>query len=76
MARVKGLLTPIRNVVRYLNWPKGYFGARSKQYRAANQSVMKALSWRLCGPQAAQARFPAPVDHPHQRGCPHQRHLL
>ena len=43
MARVKGGLNAKRKHNRVLKMAKGYRGARSKQYRVAKQSVMRAL---------------------------------
>jgi large subunit ribosomal protein L20 len=44
MARVKGGLNAKKKHNRVLKLAKGYRGARSKQYRVAKQSVMRALS--------------------------------
>ena len=43
MARVKGGMKTRKRHKRVLKLAKGYFGAKSKQYRAANQAVMKSL---------------------------------
>ena len=44
MARVKGGLNAKKRHNRVLKLAKGYRGARSKQYRVAKQSVMRALT--------------------------------
>ena len=44
MARVKGGLNAKKKHNRILKMAKGYRGARSKQYRIAKQSVMRALA--------------------------------
>ena len=44
MARVKGGLGAKKKHNRTLKLAKGYRGARSKQYRVAKQSVMRALT--------------------------------
>ena len=44
MARVKGGLGAKKRHNRVLKLAKGYRGARSKQYRVAKQSVMRALT--------------------------------
>ena len=44
MARVKGGLNAKKKHNRVLKLAKGYRGARSKQYRVAKQSVMRALT--------------------------------
>ncbi len=44
MARIKGGLNAKKKHNRTLKLAKGYRGARSKQYRVAKQSVMRALA--------------------------------
>ena len=44
MARIKGGMNAKRKHNRVLKMAKGYRGARSKQYRVAKQSVMRALA--------------------------------
>ncbi len=44
MARVKGALNAKKKHKKVLKLAKGYRGARSKQYRVAKQSVMRALA--------------------------------
>ena len=44
MARIKGRLNAKKKHNRVLKLAKGYRGARSKQYRVAKQSVMRALT--------------------------------
>ena len=44
MARIKGGLNAKKKHNRILKMAKGYRGARSKQYRVAKQSVMRALT--------------------------------
>ena len=44
MARIKGGLNAKKRHNRTLKLAKGYRGARSKQYRIAKQSVMRALT--------------------------------
>lgn len=44
MARVKGGMNAKKKHKRVLKLAKGYRGARSKQYRVAKQSVMRALN--------------------------------
>jgi large subunit ribosomal protein L20 len=45
MARVKGGVTARKRHKRVLKLAKGYFGAKSRQYKTANQAVMKSLSY-------------------------------
>ena len=49
MARVKGGLGAKKRHNRTLKLAKGYRGARSKQYRVAKQSVMRALTSSYAG---------------------------
>ncbi len=49
MARVKGALNAKKKHKRVLKLAKGYRGARSKQYRVAKQSVMRALTSAFAG---------------------------
>ena len=49
MARVKGGLNARKKHNRTLKLAKGYRGARSKQYRIAKQSVMRALTTSYSG---------------------------
>ena len=49
MARIKGGMNARRKHNRTLKLAKGYRGARSKQYRIAKQSVMRALTSAYAG---------------------------
>ncbi|MDD4113422.1 MAG: 50S ribosomal protein L20 [Herbinix sp.] len=49
MARIKGGLNARKKHNRVLKLAKGFRGARSKQYRVAKQSVMRALSSSFAG---------------------------
>ena len=49
MARVKGGMSARRKHNKVLKLAKGYRGARSKQYRVAKQSVMRALTSSYAG---------------------------
>ena len=49
MARIKGGMNARRKHNRVLKLAKGYRGARSKQYRIAKQSVMRALASSYAG---------------------------
>ena len=44
MARIKGGMNARKKHNKVLKLAKGYRGARSKQYRVAKQSVMRALT--------------------------------
>ena len=49
MARIKGAIGAKKKHKRVLKLAKGYRGARSKQYRVAKQSVMRALNTAYAG---------------------------
>jgi len=49
MARVKGALGARKRHKKILKLAKGYRGARSKQYRIAKQSVMRAMASAFAG---------------------------
>ncbi len=49
MARVKGALNARKRHKKVLKLARGYRGARSKQYRIAKQSVMRALTSAYAG---------------------------
>ena len=49
MARIKGGMNAKKKHNRVLKLAKGYRGARSKQYRVAKQSVMRALTSSYAG---------------------------
>ena len=57
MARVKGALNAMKNHNRVLKLAKGYRGARSKQYRVAKQSVMRALTESFAGRKQKKRQF-------------------
>ena len=57
MARVKGGLGAKKRHNRVLKLAKGYRGARSKQYRVAKQSVMRALASSYSGRKERKRQF-------------------
>ena len=57
MARIKGGMNARRKHNRVLRLAKGYRGARSKQYRIAKQSVMRALASSYAGPKERKRQF-------------------
>ena len=56
MARIKGGMNAKKKHNRTLKLAKGYRGARSKQYRVAKQSVMRALTSSYAGRKQRQMR--------------------
>jgi len=57
MARIKGGLNAKKRHKRVLKLAKGYYGARSKQYRIAKQSVMRALANSYAGRKQRKRDF-------------------
>ena len=57
MARVKGGVGAKKRHNRTLKLAKGYRGARSKQYRVAKQSVMRALASSYAGRKQRKREF-------------------
>ena len=57
MARVKGGMNARKKHNRVLKLAKGYRGARSKQYRIAKQSVMRALASSYAGRKERKRQF-------------------
>ena len=57
MARIKGGLNAKKKHNRVLKLAKGYRGARSKQYRVAKQSVMRALASSFAGRKQRKRDF-------------------
>lgn len=57
MARIKGGVGAKKRHNRTLKLAKGYRGARSKQYRVAKQSVMRALTSSYAGRKQRKRQF-------------------
>ena len=57
MARIKGGLNAKKKHKKVLKLAKGYRGARSKQYRVAKQSVMRALASAYKGRKERKRQF-------------------
>ena len=57
MARIKGGLNARKKHNKVLKLAKGYRGARSKQYRIAKQSVMRALNSAYAGRKQRKRQF-------------------
>ncbi len=57
MARIKGGMNAKKRHNRVLKMAKGYRGARSKQYRVAKQSVMRALTSSYAGRKERKRQF-------------------
>ena len=57
MARINGGMNARKKHNRVLKLAKGYRGARSKQYRIAKQSVMRALASAYAGRKERKRQF-------------------
>ena len=57
MARITGGMNAKKKHNRVLKLAKGYRGARSKQYRVAKQSVMRALTSSYAGRKQKKRQF-------------------
>ena len=49
MARIKRAVNAVKKRRKVLRLAKGYYGAKSKQYRAASQQVMKSMAYAYVG---------------------------
>jgi large subunit ribosomal protein L20 len=57
MARVKGAMMTRKRRKKILKLAKGYFGAKSKLFRTANQAVMKSLQYAYVGRRLKKRDF-------------------
>lgn len=57
MARIKGAMNAKKRHKKVLKLAKGYRGARGKQYRAAKQSVMRAMAAAFAGRKQAKREY-------------------
>ena len=57
MARVKGALNTRKRHKKILKLAKGYYGAQSKQFRTANQAVMRAMQNAYIGRKRRKRDF-------------------
>ncbi len=57
MSRVKGALNARKKHKKVLRMAKGFFGSRSKQYRVAKQSVMRAMAHSFAGRKQTKREY-------------------
>lgn len=57
MARVKRAVNAVKKRRKIMRLSKGYFGAKSKQYRTAKQAVMKSLAYSYRGRKQRKRDF-------------------
>ena len=49
MARIKRAVNAVKKRRKVFKLSKGYYGAKSKQYRAASQQVMRSMAYAYVG---------------------------
>ena len=57
MARIKRSVNALKKRRKVFKLAKGYYGAKSKQYRAASQAVMKSLAYSYIGRKLRRRDF-------------------
>ncbi len=57
MSRIKGALNARKKHKKVLKMAKGFVGARSKQYRVAKQSVMRAMAHAFAGRKQTKREY-------------------
>ena len=57
MARIKGAMMTRKRRNKILRLAKGYWGAKSKHFKMANQAVMKSLTYAYVGRKAKKRDF-------------------
>lgn len=57
MARIKGAVKTRKRRKKVLKLARGYFGAKSKLYKTANQAVMKSLAYAYRDRKAKKRNF-------------------
>ncbi len=57
MARIKGAMMTRKRRKKVLGLAKGYWGAKSKHYKMANQAVMKSLKYAYVGRKRKKRDF-------------------
>ena len=62
MARIKGAVNAHKKRRKMLKLAKGYYGAKSKQYRAASEQVRRSLRYAYEGASAISAACGLPAS--------------
>ncbi len=57
MARIKRAVNAVKKRRKVFKLAKGYYGAKSKQYRSASQQVMKSMSYAYVGRKLKKRDF-------------------
>ena len=75
MARVKKGVNAHKRHKKILKLAKGFYGAKSKVFRAANPAV-KSSSFRIRRQKVKEETVQTDVDRENQRGCENERYQL
>ena len=76
MSRVKGAVRTRARHKKILKLAKGYFGAKSKLFRLANQAVMKSLVYAYRDRKAKKKGFQEAVDCKDKCGGKNKRFII
>ncbi len=57
MARIKRAVNAVKKRRKVFKLAKGYYGAKSKQYRSATQQVMKSMSYAYVGRKVKKREY-------------------
>lgn len=57
MARIKRAVNAVKKRRKVFKLAKGYYGAKSKQYRSASQQVMKSMAYAYVGRKLKKREF-------------------
>ncbi len=68
MVRVKGGYVTRRRRKRILKLAKGYYGAKHRLFKKANEQLLKSFMLCISRPSSEQAQLPQLVDRAHQCG--------
>ena len=76
MARVKGAMMARKRRNKTLKLAKGYWGAKSKHFKMANEQVMKSLTYAYVGRRLKKRDFRQLWITRISAACKHERHEL
>lgn len=62
MARIKRSLNARKKHRKVLKQAKGYYGAKSKLFKVANQAIMKSMTYSFIGRKRKKKRFQNTLD--------------
>ena len=76
MARVKKAVNAKKKHKKILKLSKGFYGQKSKVFRAANPAVMRSLASAYVGRKRKKRDYMKSLDRKDQRCCKTERNLL